>query len=106
MDYQSKCMKISTPTNNPVHTNSGGKKLFNSKRPSYTSERDLTVGAPHLHPHQDPYSTISGGELPEIQTPWTPLKDVSDHAWLTQNKYWRTSGIDCPHHGRKEEQEE
>src|ERR1700677_3207562 len=83
---QSRCTKTSTPTNNPARTNNGGKKLFNSKKLSYTFERDLTVGAPHLRRPHDQYSIINGGELPGTQTQWIPLKGESDHVWLTQNK--------------------
>src|ERR1700677_1839848 len=86
-DCQSKCMKTFTPTSNPAPTNSGGKKLSNSRKPSYISERDLIVGAPHLHRPRGQYSTTSGGELPETPTQWTLLKEESDHAWLTQNRY-------------------
>src|ERR1700677_337955 len=80
-DYQSKCTKISTPTSNPARTNSGDRKLFSSRKPLYTSEHDLIVGVPHLHLPQGQYSTISGGELPEIPTLWTPLKEESGHGW-------------------------
>src|ERR1700677_765760 len=74
-DSQSRCMKTSIPTNSPVHTNNGGKKLSNNRKPSYTSERDSTVGAPHLRRPQGQYSIINGGELPETLTQWTPLKE-------------------------------
>src|ERR1700677_1685455 len=79
MDYWSRCMKTSTLTSNPAHTSSGGKRPFSNRRPLYISERDSIVGAPHPHRPQGRYSTINGGELLEILTPWTPLKDVSGH---------------------------
>src|ERR1700677_169065 len=74
-DYQQRCMKTSTPTNNPARTSNGDMKPLTNKKHSYTFERDLTVGAPPPHP-RDPYQT-NGGELPETITQWTPLKDVS-----------------------------
>src|ERR1700677_2465079 len=77
MDYQSRCTKTSIPTSNPAHTNSGGKKQFNSKKPSYTFERDSIVGAPHLHRPKGQYLTTNGGELPGTQTQWIPLKGGS-----------------------------
>src|ERR1700677_3275790 len=77
-DYQQRCMKTSTPTSNPARMNNGDMKPLINKKLSYTSKRDLTVGVPHLPQPQDKRSTISGGELPETITQWTPLKDVSD----------------------------
>src|ERR1700677_4382604 len=103
MDYRSRCMKISTPINNPAPTNNGGKRPFNSRRPLSTSERDSIVGAPHLRRPHDQYSIINGGELPGTQTQWIPLKGGSNHDWLTRNRFWRTSGIVHPRHGRREE---
>src|SRR6202453_3382105 len=48
--YQQRCMKTSTPTNNPAHTNNGDMRPLINKKHSSTFERDLIVGAPPLHP--------------------------------------------------------
>src|ERR1700677_480589 len=78
MDYQPRCMKTSTPISNHKCTNNGDTKPSTNKRHLYTSECNLTVGMPHLHPNQNPYST-NGGELPETLTQWIPLKGGSGH---------------------------
>src|ERR1700677_3496857 len=76
-DYQQKCTKTSTPTNNPAHTNNGDTRPLINKRPLSTSKRDSIVGSLPLHRLQGRHLTISGGEPPEKTTPWIPLKGVS-----------------------------
>ena len=85
-----RCTKTSIPTNNHERTNNGDMKPSTNKKHLYISKRTLTVGALHLYPLQDPYST-SGGEHPETPMQWILHKEGSGPDWQTQNKCLKIS---------------